>query len=126
MTHAQPSAQTDPPGCRSTWRVALPIWLPCIILSIIALFFSGRHILIYSVRCMMQFGCEEPAPTSVTIAFFGMAAPMLICLVGAALADRRLFRASAGWQTRLVAFVGFLLTPFLLYGILWVALMLWL
>jgi hypothetical protein len=124
MTREELREQTGSPECRSHWRVALPIWLPCIILSIIALFFSGRHILIYSVRCMMQFGCEEPAPTSVTIAFFGMTSPMLLYLVGAAIADRRLFHAKARGQTRLVAFVGFLLTPFLLYGILWVALML--
>lgn len=124
MTREELREQSDPPGCGSRWQVALPIWLPCIIVSSIAMFFSGRHMLMYSVRCMMQFGCEEPPPTSVSIAFFGMASPILICLVGAAIGDRRLFRAGAGWQTRLVAFVGFLLTPFLLYGILWVALML--
>jgi F0F1-type ATP synthase membrane subunit c/vacuolar-type H+-ATPase subunit K len=93
-------------------------------LSSIALFFSGQHIFFYAVHCTAQLGCDEPAPTSVTIAFFGMASPILICLVGAAIGDRRLFRAGAGWQTRLVAYIGFLLTPFLLYAIVWEALLL--
>lgn len=109
----------DQPASRlSPWRVILPIWFACLLVSSIALVISGLIFFDHFTACFMRPDCEETPRLSIDLAFAALGVPFLSFLLGAGLSDWRLFRAGASWQVRLGAYLGLALTPLLACNLL--------